>query len=226
MPEYVFGLFLILVLVISALIGLKRGFVRSIAGLAEYIVAFFVANRFYTFVADIVVRIPFLAKLKTDVDMPEIDSGKGFFEKLKAIIEHLINTALNSGDAEAEANAIINNYIADVVSKAIAFVVLFFVSLLILKLIVYLIDKFCDLPLLKATNKTLGVLFGLFCGMFVTWFLANLFVNTLLPIFIDKWPDVFSYALGENVIVRFFMRFSPIALIMYLINMISSIGVK
>lgn len=226
MPEYVFGLFLILVLVISALIGLKRGFVRSVAGLAEYIVAFFVANRFYTFAADIVVRIPFLSKLKTDVDMPELESGKGFFEKLKAIIEHLIDTALSSGDAEAEANAIINNYIADVVSKAIAFVVLFLVSLLVLKLIVYLIDKFCDLPVLKAANKTLGVLFGLFCGMFVTWFLANLFVNTLLPIFIDKWPDVFNVEMGEHFLVKFFMRFSPIALMMYLINLISSIGIK
>jgi len=226
MPDYVFGLFLILVLVISALIGLKRGFVRSIAGLAEYIIAFFVANRFYTLGAELVVKIPFLAKLKTDVDMPELDSGVGFFEKLKAIIDHLISTALNSGDAEAEANAIINNYIADVVSKAIAFVVIFIVSLLLLKLIVYLIDKFCELPVLKATNKTLGVLFGLFCGMFVTWFLANLFVNTLLPIFIDKWPNVFSVEMGEHFLVKFFMRFSPIALIMYLINLISSIGVK
>ena len=101
MPDYAFGLFLILVLVISALIGLGRGFVRSIAGLAEYIIAFFVANRFYTLGAELVVKIPFLAKLKTDVDMPELDSGVGFFEKLKAIIDHLISTALNSGDAEA-----------------------------------------------------------------------------------------------------------------------------
>ena len=226
MPEYVFGLFLILILVISALIGLKRGFVRSIAGLMEYIVAFFVANRFYTVGAELVVKIPFLANLKTEVDMPELEESTGFFEKVKAIINHLISTALNSGDAEAEANAIINNYIADVVSKAIAFIVIFIVALLLLKLIVYLVDKFCELPVLKATNKTLGVLFGLFCGMFVTWFLANLFVNTLLPILVDKWPDLFSLAMGENVIVRFFMRFSPIALIMYLINLISSIGVK
>lgn len=226
MPEYVFGLFLILVLAISALIGLARGFVRSIAGLAEYIIAFFVANRFYTLGAELVVKIPFLAKLKTDVEMPELPEGTGFFEKLKAIISHMLNTAVNGGDAEAEANAIINNYIADVVSKAIAFIVIFLVSLLILKLIVLLIDKFCDLPVLKAANKTLGVLFGLFCGMFVTWFLANLFVNTLLPIFVDKWPDVFSLAMGENIIVKFFMRFSPIALIMYVVNLISSIGVK
>ena len=226
MPVYILGLFLILILVISALIGLKRGFVRSIAGLAEYIIAFFVANRFYTVGAELVVKIPFLAKLKTDVDMPELEEGTGFFEKLKAIISHMLQTAINGGDAEAEANAIINNYIADVVSKAIAFIVIFIVSLLLLKLIVFLIDKFCELPALKVANKTLGVLFGLFCGMFVTWFLANLFVNTLLPIFVDKWPDVFSLEMGETLIVKFFTRFSPVALIMYLVNLISSIGVK
>ena len=226
MTVLIFTGIMVVILAIGAIIGVKRGFVRSIAGLMEYIIAFFAANRLYVRGAELVVRIPFLAKLKTDVEMPDLESGTGFFEKIKVIVTRLLSNSSGVDEVEAQARAIANNYIADLVSKAIAFIAIFIVALLLLKLIVFLIDRFCQLPFLNAANRTLGLVFGLLCGLFVTWFISNLFINTFLPICVEKWPDIFSLTMADHAVVKFFTKFSPIALVMYVVNLISSIGVK
>ena len=226
-PTLITYVVLALIIVIGALVGLKRGFVRSVAGLAEYIIAFMIANRFYTLGAKLVAKIPFIAKMITDVEMPVLESGKGFFSKVGAVISYIMsNSVLSGSDPTEEAQAIINNYVAEAISKAISFSVIFIVSVLIMKLIVYAVDKFCEAPVLKFTNKTLGVLFGIFCGMFITWVLSNVFINNLLPVLTEKYPGVFDENMADNVIMQFFLKFSPVALVMYVANLISSIGVK
>ena len=83
MSVHVFDFILIAVLVICTAVGFFRGFVRSIAGLIEYMIAFFIANRFYIRFAGVIQRIPFISNMITDVEMPVIDSENRFFEKLK-----------------------------------------------------------------------------------------------------------------------------------------------
>ena len=226
MPDFTFAIVLILIIVISAIVGLKRGFVRSIAGLASYIISYIVANRFYTLLTPIVSKIPFIQSMTTDIEMPEIESGAGFLGKIGAIFKYLFDNAMSNpgSDVTETARAVINNFLAELITEAIAFLALFFGALIVLKLILFLIDKFCETPVLKGTNKTLGVIFGILCGFFITWILSNLFVNTLLPIFVERWPAVFSYELGEHFMVKFFMKFSPVALVMYFVNKIGSIG--
>ena len=226
-PVLVTDLVLVLIIFISAIVGLKRGFVKSIAGFAEYIVAFMVANRFYTAGANLVAKIPFIANMITDVEMPTLDADAGFFGKIGAIISYILeNSALSGTDPTEQAQAVINNYLAELISKAIAFIVLFIATVLLMKLIVLLIDKFCDLPVFNFTNRTLGVIFGLLCGMFITWILSNVFVNNILPILIDKYPETFTDEIKDSVVIKFFMKFSPVALVMYLANLVSSAGVK
>lgn len=221
MSVYYFSIFLLLILIISGIVGMCRGFVRSIAGIIEYIVAFIVANRCYTSVSSLVSKIPFIAKMITDVEMPTIDGGSGFFEKIKAILSFIFSKSL---DGEGDAGAVINNYLAELISNTIAFATLFLFTIIMLKLIVWLVDRFCELPILNFTNKTLGLIFGLLLGLMVTWIISHLFVNTLLPILVEHYGDVFCYEMGETAIVKFFMKFSPMALIMYVINIISSVG--
>lgn len=222
MSVHYFGLFLLLILIISGIVGMCRGFVRSIAGILEYITAFIVANRFYTSVSLIVSKLPFISKMITNVEMPDLSEGKGFFEKIKAILVYIFQNSSSADDSIA--GDVINNYVAELLSKTIAFAVLFFVTLLILKLAVWIIDRFCDLPFLNFTNKTLGLIFGLMLGLTVTWIISHLFVNTLLPILAEHYGDIFSYEMGETALVKFFMKFSPVALIMYVVNIISSVG--
>ena len=99
---------------------------------------------------------------------------------------------------------------------------LFFASIIVLKLLIALIDKFCELPFLNATNKVLGIVFGILLGLLITWILSNLFANILLPIFVEKWPDKFVPDMGDTAIIKFFMKYSPMALIMQVITSISS----
>lgn len=223
MSVHIFDFILIAVLAICTAVGFFRGFVRSIAGLIEYMIAFFVANRFYISFAGIVQRIPFISNMITDVEMPVIDGENRFFEKLNLIIDHMMSKVLSGEEAiEDVSNAIVNNYIGMFISKIIAFAVLFFASIIVLKLLIALIDKFCELPFLNATNKVLGIVFGVLFGLLITWMLSNLFVNILLPIFVEKWPDKFVLDMGETDVIKFFMKYSPMALIMQVITAISS----
>jgi|GEM_PF-822524 uncharacterized membrane protein required for colicin V production len=225
MAEIITVSVLILTVVIAAIVGIKRGFVRSIAGLLVYIVSYIIANRFYTLIVPYTSKIPFIVSMTSDVEMPEVEAGTGFIGKIGAIMKYLFDNALNSGSDPTEtARAVINNFLAELIAQAISFLALFIVSVLVLKLLTFLIGKIFDLPGLNAVNRVLGLVFGVLSGFFITWILSNLFVGVILPILVDKFPDVFSASIGENVIVQFFMKFSPVALVMYLVNKIGSIG--
>jgi len=227
MPVFIFSVLLLAVLVTCGIIGAVRGFVRSIAVFVRYIVAYMLANRFYTLGAALVAKIPFIANMITDVEMPDISEGTGFFERIGKTVS-FVAEGIFSGEISSDetVQAIINNYLADIISKAVAFAVIFFAALLILKLAIYLFDKVCDLPGLKEVNKTLGFVFGVLFGLLITWLLANLTVNTILPWLVEKWPDVFTLEMGQTAVVKFFTKYNPVALIMYIVNVISSIGVK
>ncbi|MBQ0125240.1 MAG: hypothetical protein KBS59_02830, partial [Clostridiales bacterium] len=93
---------------------------------------------------------------------------------------------------------------------------------LVCKLIVMLVDKFCELPVIHGANKLLGLVVGVFCGLFITWILSNLYVNSLLPILSERWPTVFVPESAETAIMKFFTKYSPIALIMLVFDKIGA----
>ena len=227
MPVFIFSLILILILVISVIVGMSRGFVRSISKFVQYIVAYIVANRYYVSVSRLFLKIPFLANMQTDVDMPDIPQGTGFFERVGKIVSY-VSAGIFSGEVNDDetVNAIMKNYLADIIAKVAAFLALFVVTVLVLKLVLFLIDKFANLPVIKVVNKTAGVIFGFVCGMTITWLLSNLTVNTVLPWLVEKWPETFTAEMGQTAVVQFFMKYSPVALIMYVVNIISSIGIS
>ncbi|MBO4354094.1 MAG: CvpA family protein [Clostridia bacterium] len=227
LPVFIFSAVLILIVIVSAIIGMARGFVKSIAKFVQYVVAYIVANRCYVLVASLFMKIPFLANMTSDVEMPDIPEGTGFFERIGKIVSY-VASGIFSGEINNDetVKAIINNYLADAIAKIIAFLALFVVTVLLLKLLVLIIDKLSDLPVLKAVNRTLGFIFGLVCGLTFSWLLANLTVHILLPWFVEKWPDTFTIEMGETVVVQFFAKYSPVAMIMYLVNLLSSIGIK
>ncbi|MCQ2771526.1 MAG: CvpA family protein [Clostridia bacterium] len=216
MAEYYASIFLAIVLVAFSLSGVLKGFVRTVAGFLSYIFGYIIANALYVPVSVLIMRIPFLSSLiNPDVEMPEFEPKSGFFEKIGQMASYLFDNFVKNGDDE-EVKAILDNMLADFFAKIISFLVLFIVAVLVCKLLILILEKFCELPVLKVANKCLGLIVGFLCGLFVTWILSKLYVNTLLGILNTQWPEIFVLESATTPLMQFFTKYSPIAFILFI----------
>ena len=85
----ILDIILILIVAIFIIIGVKKGFVRSVSGFLIYIFSFNIANAFYIFVAKYTDKIAFIAELKSGVSAEEIAAvtkdASGFVDRLSHI---------------------------------------------------------------------------------------------------------------------------------------------
>ena len=202
---------LFLIIIISALVGFFRGFVKSVAGFLVYIVSFFAARTFTPLLAVVMKRLPFIAKMITDIEMPVLDNSSTTLQKIIEMVKYIYNSGKSTDEAIKQ---IANNYLAEVLSYVIAFIILFIAIFIILKLVVLLIHKIAQTPVLKQINKILGLLVGILTGFFITWLISNAFTNIILPILSSSYPDVIPYSIGQTSLMKFFMESNPISWIM------------
>ena len=222
MIDIIIAAVMVLIIAISAFIGMKKGFIRMIAGFVEYVVSFLQAYEFCSKLAVYVKKIPFIAKMVTDTEMPSLE-GMTLGEKIKFVVDYIVDNVIAKGadQASLEAAAIVKNYIASIISTAIAFILIFVVTLLLQKLIVLLLDLAAKAPGLKQINGGLGFVFGLVCGSFWTWLLANIFVRAALPILCAKFPETFTEALASGAVMTFFLKINPVSLVLNFLTWIA-----
>ena len=222
MIDIIIAAVMVLIIAISAFIGMKKGFIRMIAGFVEYVVSFLLAYVFCSKLAVYVKKIPFIAKMVTDTEMPSLE-GMTLGEKIKFVVDYIVDNVIAKGadQASLEAAAIVKNYIASIISTAIAFILIFVVTLLLQKLIVLLLDLAAKPPGLKQINGGLGFVFGLVCGSFWTWLLANIFVRAALPILCAKFPETFTEALASGAVMTFFLKINPVSLVLNFLTWIA-----
>ena len=222
MIDIIIAAVMVLIIAISAFIGMKKGFIRMIAGFVEYVVSFLLAYVFCSKLAVYVKKIPFIAKMVTDTEMPSLE-GMTLGEKIKFVVDYIVDNVIAKGadQASLEAAAIVKNYIASIISTAIAFILIFVVTLLLQKLIVLLLDLAAKAPGLKQINGGLGFVFGLVCGSFWTWLLANIFVRAALPILCAQFPETFTEALASGAVMTFFLKINPVSLVLNFLTWIA-----
>lgn len=222
MIDIIIAAVMVLIIAISAFIGMKKGFIMMIAGFVEYVVSFLLAYVFCSKLAVYVKKIPFIAKMVTDTEMPSLE-GMTLGEKIKFVVDYIVDNVIAKGadQASLEAAAIVKNYIASIISTAIAFILIFVVTLLLQKLIVLLLDLAAKAPGLKQINGGLGFVFGLVCGSFWTWLLANIFVRAALPILCAKFPETFTEALASGAVMTFFLKINPVSLVLNFLTWIA-----
>lgn len=222
MIDIIIAAVMVLIIAISAFVGMKKGFIRMIAGFVEYVVSFLLAYVFCSKLAVYVKKIPFIAKMVTDTEMPSLERMT-LGEKIKFVVDYIVDNVIAKGadQASLEAAAIVKNYIASIISTAIAFILIFVVTLLLQKLIVLLLDLAAKAPGLKQINGGLGFVFGLVCGSFWTWLLANIFVRAALPILCAKFPETFTEALASGAVMTFFLKINPVSLVLNFLTWIA-----
>ncbi len=214
----ILDIILIAVVAVFAIIGAKKGFVRSISGFVIYLASFFVTLAFYSRAAGLVKKIPFIANMITETEMPEFSAGKlGFMEKIKTVINYIIS----SDDVSATTDAVIKNLAADIIATILAFILVFIAAILILKLVFLMISSFTELPVLKQADSIFGLVFGICCGFFWAWIAASVFGNLLFPILNSRFPDVFITPMLDSTIFKLCTKVNPMTYIFMAIQKLS-----
>ncbi|MBQ8403343.1 MAG: CvpA family protein [Clostridia bacterium] len=210
----VLDIVLIAIVVVFAIIGAKKGFFLAVSGFASHFVGLLVAVLFYKPFAALIKKLPFLANMITEVEMPDLDTGEGLMENFKVIMEYIVTNEDIGGTTEA----IINNLIADVISIAIAFILLFVGASLLTKLVFRILNFAAKMPVLKQINGTLGAVMGVCTGLFWSWMFALVFGGLLFPICNENWPNIFADDMLESFIFKLCSEFNPIAFIANLLQ--------
>lgn len=196
---------LVLIIVVSVIVGIKQGFIKSVVGFLRYIIAYIIANALYSPTA-------VLSRKLVGLEAESISEEKtGIITFIKALPEKI------SGVDTETAREMFISALFDIVM----FILIFVVTLFIIRLITFIIEKGAKLPGLSFTNRFLGGVFGIFCGLLWTWILASLFSNYLLGYLVEKYPDIFYEEMRDDFLVNFCANTNPLT---YLFNAIDAIA--
>lgn len=212
-------LILIAVLALCVFLGWKKGFVKTLSGFLVYVFSFAIANACHRFVENLVLKLPFLSGMLTDMEMPTFSDNATFLDKVKEVVRFSVD---HDTEAGAVVEAMAKNYIAEMLASVIAFILVFVISVILLKLLVWVLDAVIQkFPVVNKANGVLGAVIGLLNGFIWTWAISNLFVNALHPFLQTLWPKIFVPEIADSFIVKFCTTINPITYLFELINWIS-----
>ncbi|MDD6265467.1 MAG: CvpA family protein [Clostridia bacterium] len=217
---------LIGIIIISAILGWKRGFFRSIMKFGSVIIAavgsYFLNGVFSSFLKStfIMPKISeYIYKSYTKIfggmslselfsEMPEyfskwLDSYSGV-EKAKVWY---------SGTAKASEKGLCNSLaepIAEKISTVTAYILAFIAILIVIRIICFVVDRFLSLPVLNGVNKLFGLIFGIATGLIVSWICAEV-LRLGVPELAKIYP-VFQGAEQSSVFLTVLCSFNPLTI--------------
>jgi len=214
--------------ILSVVLGTKRGFIKSVMGVCTLIAALFVAYAFSPLLSDYIERQPIIRSVSESItetikslsadnqgtydlqrlfdDMP--DAFRQIIDRYDADEKVLSEAVQPAPGADASRIDVLSELIAGPVTRAVsgvlAFLGLFVATVIVLKILTWLLDLIFRLPVLKTANTMLGFLFGAVAAIMWAWVLSSLSV-TLIGAMSSISPDLFSKSLIDNtVLLKFF----------------------
>lgn len=153
---------LILVIVLSAFIGYKKGFVKVIVKLGTFLIALVLAFLLQSSVAKFIGEdIGFKNTISTTVQNKLSDYAKSKEDDKKTDIKMLEKTIdeINSAAEEKKAEVIQKwaNNIADFILKGLSFIIIFFTVAIVMGILSLILNTVVKLPVLDTLNGALGL---------------------------------------------------------------------
>ena len=195
--------FVIIVLVFFAVLGYRKGFIKSVMGLVSLGLSLILAINFYAIPAEYInehVIEPYYAD-KTSDDLQSLMNGgtetippeKVLTDKPDTLIEildkfgvdveaitdfyensvKLTTDSFNIDEVADKLSDFIVESTARTVSNILGFLLIFIAGLIVLNLILKLLDLLFKLPVLKFTNKFFGMVLGVAKGLIVVVIVIN-----------------------------------------------------
>lgn len=215
--------------------GIKKGFIKSIMGIAVIILAIIGSVCFspslaktlndkhiekaVVGIADNAVR----DLISEDRDIDELINNKSedFLSLLKrfGVKEEQINSMFGAESEEQTDDQKISKIakklgapIAMSISKALAFLIVFALLALGLFIAAIILCAIVKLPLLNAANKLLGGLLGAAMGLLLAWGLS-IAISELMPHLAVLYKDVPDTVIDNSIVVKFLGSIDPMNLI-------------
>lgn len=233
--EYVFDIFLLLILMLVTFISTKRGFVRSVWSYITIIGSFAVAYAFGSaigeyFCFDFI--LPRVTEYTFEIISGMVASTEGSYnlsELFNSLPEEFVHLAESSGISLAslqqefvsvvamsqEQVYDIANSIASPVSltlsHAIGIIVTFLVSVIVLTIIGLIVKIISKIPVIKALDGILGFVFGIIKGAVIVCIICVAAAIIVECEFMNGEIGTYFKILTEkSYIFRFFCTFSPV----------------
>ncbi len=219
----IIDLFILVILGVSVVYGLYRGFLHTVLSLACCLLSVFLAFSFgprlsawisgsqgvsstlatYT---DAVARVGDYDLASTPVSqlgdqtLTQILENVNLPEQISTILENNLRGQVFSSVGLSSVNDYVSNTIVAVVIHALSFILCFAVSYLVLSVLVSLIQHVFKLPLLKQMDWLAGGVFGLARGAMILFviFLIIPILSTIIPL------DAFNELLAQSTLAPIF----------------------
>ena len=188
---------LIFVLIVAG--GYRKGFIKSLLGLASLLIAVVCASLFTPPVSswlsdryvENAVKDTVSSSIHSVIDDTENDEkSEGLFSAIEKFViidngetaNKYVSQILDSSFSDNTIDAV-SGEIAKTISKPLcnsaAFFVIFIISSLLVRIIASVLDGIFRLPILKQANKLLGLVLGLLCALIFMMVVSRVFVCIL-----------------------------------------------
>lgn len=223
----IFDIILAGILVAGALIGLKNGFIDTIARPVKFVLALVLAFSLARSVGDFLVEPmigPAISHKLSDILVEKYAgvtaaTASNELPTLVKVAASLcgvdIQQVASTADGALAIEAIAKSVSAPVVSLislVLGFVITYFLAKLILKFVLILINNIVNNGIAGIVNKSLGCVFALFLAFVVGW------AVTCVSEFVFNIPAIASMNGVDNftggVVYRFFRTFTPLDLLL------------
>lgn len=227
------------ILVIAAIIVIrsyKLGLIRSIMSLIKGIASFIAAYAFTPTVKEFIMDRFMLSSIsssikstllslssnsdgtynlsKTFSEMP--DALKQIVDRYGANGQQLTDMCkdVTTGNEEfvGKVSDLIATPVAEALSAIIAFVAIFIAAMLVLTIVTFLLDSVFKLPVLKAVNKTAGLVFGIIKALLFAFIIASI-VSALSDTLRSVSPDIFGKIIDNSLVLKLCAKTSFFGLI-------------
>lgn len=210
-------------IVLCALIGKKRGFIKTFfaffGGLVSFVVSSVLANPFGDFLSRKLFFpslrsyfIESMTKKANSLDLSSVpEEALRFLQKFnfsKEDLESFLANQVSSGTQEIEmlADTVIKP-ISDSVGHAVALILLFILCAVVIRILVKVLNLISKLPILNFSNQTLGLVSGILLGVLLSVVFSSALelASPILQGSENKFLSTFDFE--KTYLVRLFSSF-------------------
>lgn len=216
---------ILLTMLIFTVIGVKKGFVRSVTEFLGALIAALAASWVGGIVAEFLYNTFFRQGVYDRVAAAARSGNSGetvetFFSQLPDFIVRLLEmngvTAEKASEMVGGAESGIAQAVTDVLSpvfiaiiKVFAVIVLFVLFMVMIKAVAGIISGICSLPLLRQVNGLLGGVFGFLMGTVVIWIVVGA-IQFFKPMMAQEMQQQVTQTVNQSTVCKLVVSMNPI----------------
>ena len=238
---YICDIVIAVIILISAIVGKKRGFVKTAFGLLSFFCAIAISYFFGSYAGEFIKT----TSVYDDLSQKVTSSISEYFDKVaeeqlerielrseemseSGMVKNLerlgletdsfydrFEDAIKEGTENAKEKFAQNAAakVMECLANALGVLATFVISLIALKILGFLVDRLFRLPLLNGLNRLGGLIVGLALGIFSVYILCMI-VEILLP-YIPKNPVVYAGMEKDTILYNFFVNLNPVIFLLF-----------